>query len=543
MAGPRSATYDSSAMAATATLASKAVTVTPGGEAVAEVRIRNSGTVVDQFTLEVLGDASAWALVEPAVVPLFPGAEAVARVKFKPPKSSSVLAKAIPFAVRVRSREDARASLVEEGVVEVGPFNDTTAELIPRTAKGSSRARAQLALDNRGNTRINARLTAADPDRKLNFTITPPALTAEPGTASFATVRVSPRQRFLTGPPKISPYKVLVHQDGLPTITVDGSMQQVGLIPAWLLPALIGLAALLLVLVILWFVLLKPSISSAAKDAVAPQASAAQSAAARAQSAAAAAGQKPTAGGATGANPFGGDAYAARLSGSSSLTVPNDGGLSVTDLIFENPNGYTGNLQLSRFNALKKQDQGLLTLKLDPASTTLNMPGPIKVTAAIVDWHGAASKNLAITFTNTTDPNKVSQLGKATTDKAGQASFSYSNTKEPRIDVIQATYSDGLEVHKSNRVFVAWLSGPPAAAIASPAAITVTPGCFQPATAARLASDTFKPAAPRPTPKATPKARATAPPAAAPPGTSTIPVNAGTFNPFTAVPVTFTPGP
>jgi len=354
------------AMAATATLAGKAVTVTPGGEAVSEVRVRNSGTVVDQFTLEVLGDASAWAIVEPAVIPLFPGAEAVARIKFKPPKSSSVLARAIPFAVRVKSREDARASLVEEGVVEVGPFHDTAAELIPRTAKGSSRARAQLALDNRGNTRINARLTAADPDRKLNFTITPPALTAEPGTASFATVRLSPRQRFLTGPPKISPYKVLVHQDGLPTITVDGAMQQEGMIPAWLLPALIGLAALILILVVLWFVLLKPSISSAAKDAVAPQASAAQSAAARAQVAANSAGQKaPTAGGATGANPFGGDAYAARLSGTSTLTVPNDGGLSVTDLVFENPNGYNGDLRLSRFNALKKQNQVLLTLKLE----------------------------------------------------------------------------------------------------------------------------------------------------------------------------------
>ena len=172
-------------MAATATLASKAVTVTPGGEAVSEVRVRNSGTVVDQFTLEVLGDASAWAIVEPDVIPLFPGAEAVARIRFKPPKSSSVLARAVPFAVRVKSREDARASLVEEGVVEVGPFNDTFAELIPRTAKGRSRAHARLALDNRGNVRINTRLTAADPDRKLNFTITPPALSSEPGTASF----------------------------------------------------------------------------------------------------------------------------------------------------------------------------------------------------------------------------------------------------------------------------------------------------------------------------------------------------------------------
>lgn len=353
-------------MAATATLASKAVTVTPGGEAVTEVRVRNSGTIVDQFTLEVLGDASAWTIVEPAIIPLFPGAEAVARVRFKPPKSSSVPARAVPFAVRVKSREDARASLVEEGVVEVGSFNDTFAELIPRTAKGRSRAHARLALDNKGNVRISARLTAADPDRKLNFTIVPPAISSEPGTASFASVRMSPRQRFLTGPPKTNPYKVLVHQDGLPTITVDGTMQQEGLIPPWLLPALIGLAALALVLLLLWIVVLKPSIQSAATAAVAPQTSSLQSQVNTLKA------QNPPApstgggGGATGANPFGGNAYAARLSGGGTpLTIPDDGALSVTDLVFENPNGYSGDLTLLRFNADKQKEQVLLTLKLD----------------------------------------------------------------------------------------------------------------------------------------------------------------------------------
>src|SRR5260370_14056274 len=236
-------------MAAPARLATKGSAGRPGGGGVSEVRFRNWGAVVDQFTLEVLGDASAWAIVEPAVIPLFPGAEAVARIRFKPPKSSSVPARAVPFAVRVKSREDARASLVEEGVVEVGPFNDTFAELIPRTAKGRSRAHARLALDNRGNVRVNARLTAADPDRKLHFTITPPALSSEPGTASFASVRVSPRQRFLAGPPKTNPSKVIVHQAGLPTITADGTIQQEGLSPPWAPPSLIGLAGPALVLV------------------------------------------------------------------------------------------------------------------------------------------------------------------------------------------------------------------------------------------------------------------------------------------------------
>ena len=354
-------------MAATATLASKTVTVTPGGEAISEVRVRNSGTIVDQFTLEVLGDSAAWAIVEPAVVPLFPGAEAVARIRFKPPKTSSVKAGAIPFAVRVKSREDARASLVEEGTVEVGAFNDTFAELIPRTAKGRSRARAQLALDNRGNTRINARLTAADPDRKLNFVIAPQALTAEAGTASFASIRLSPRQRFLTGPPKVNPYKVMVHQDGLPTITVDGAMQQEGLIPPWLIPAAIAAAAILLILLILWFTLLRPALSSAVQQAAQNSSAvqAAQSNAAKALSAAqaVAAGKPVTSGLATGPNPFNGDPWSGRIGFGNNLhdtlKVPSGGGASITDLVFENPDGNSGTIQFLRNGDV------LLSMKLD----------------------------------------------------------------------------------------------------------------------------------------------------------------------------------
>jgi hypothetical protein len=151
----------------------------------------------------------------------------------------------------------------------------------------------------------------------------------------------------------------------LPPITVDGTMQQEGLIPPWLIPALIGLAALALLLVLLWFLVIKQTIQSAATQAVAPQASAATSAAAAVQAAAAGAKSSGGGGGATGANPFGGDAYAARLVGSSSLTIPADGGLSVTDLVFENPNGLTGDLKLQRFNAKTNRDEVLLQLKLD----------------------------------------------------------------------------------------------------------------------------------------------------------------------------------
>jgi hypothetical protein len=355
-------------MGATAVLTSKAAAVQPGGETSCEIRVRNSGQVVDQFTLEVLGDAAGWAVVEPSTLSLFPGAEAVARIRFKPPKTSSVAARAIPFAVRVRSREDSRASMVEEGMIEVGSFVDTTAELVPRSARGSVSARAQLALDNRGNSRVNARLTASDPDRKLDFTISPPGLVAEPGTATFARIRLRPRERFFTGPPKTLPYKVFVHQDGQPPLAVDGVMVQQGLLPTWLVPALIGLAVLSLVLVVLWLTVLQPSIKSAATAAVAPQASAASAAASKAASAAAAiAPAGGTKAGAGGSNPLGGASKDDRIT-PNSVASPYDpqGALSLTDLIFENPDGNSGTLTLKRVDLGTKTSLGtLLVLRME----------------------------------------------------------------------------------------------------------------------------------------------------------------------------------
>ena len=68
-------------MGASVTLVTPAVSVEPGGTVTVAVKVRNTGTVVDEFVLDVLGDAAGWATVAPPAVNLFPGAEgdAVAR--------------------------------------------------------------------------------------------------------------------------------------------------------------------------------------------------------------------------------------------------------------------------------------------------------------------------------------------------------------------------------------------------------------------------------------------------------------------------------
>ena len=184
-------------------------------------------------------------------------------------------------------------------------------------------------------------------------------------------------------------------------------------------------------------------------------------------------------------------------------------------------------------------------IQLDVAPTTVDMPrrtgdaaAKTTITAVVDDWHGATVSNVLVGFAIVSGPNKGRVLASSRTNSKGRAAVTYANGPEPGIDAVQAIFSDGLEVHRSNRHFVVWLSGPAATAIRSPATITAKPNCFQPAGALALSSDAFKAIAPR----TTPKPPASAPSAPAPEGGTTT-ITGDNFNPFSAVLITFDAGP
>jgi hypothetical protein len=178
---------------ASVTLVTPAVAVEPGSTVTVAIKVRNTGTVVDEFALDVLGDSAGWATLAPPSLNLFPGAEGDANVVFAPPRAASTPSGLVPFGLRARSREDPAGSAVEEGSVTVGAFQEPHAELVPRTSRGSRSSSHDLAVDNRGNARLSAEIEATDADRQLKFDVNPPAVVVEPGMAGFAKVKVSPR--------------------------------------------------------------------------------------------------------------------------------------------------------------------------------------------------------------------------------------------------------------------------------------------------------------------------------------------------------------
>ncbi len=356
-------------MGATATLSNQALSAEPGGEAQCEVRVRNSGWVVDQFTVEVLGAAGPWSQVEPPAISLLPGDEGVAKIRIRPPRDSATTAGPVPFGVRVTSKEDPRGSVVEEGTIAVGRFLDTFAELVPRSSRGRRSARHELALDNRGNTRINAQLSAIDPDNRLSFAFSQPTIVAEPGGAAFATVTVRPRERFLRGPARTIPFQVSAQTEGAPPLRAEGSMLHEALLPAWLPKALLGLAALNLLMGIAWLTLLRPKIESAAREKAEEVAMdvGADAGAQAARQELTDAGITPGEGGGGagdggGGAPGGGGsstgsstgpAIDGRLvvGGVASYQVPAGKTLQLTDIVLQNPDGSSGTLRVQRSGA------------------------------------------------------------------------------------------------------------------------------------------------------------------------------------------------
>ena len=344
-------------MGASAKLDQAAFRVDPGGEVRGQITVRNTGAVVDQFNLEVLGDAAGWASLEPASLSLFPGAEGSATFTIRPPRLWSTRPGPVALGVRAASKEDPAGSVVEEAALEVGSFSDTVAEIGPRTSHGRFGATHEIALDNRGNTPVEAAVTGSDEDRLLTFRTSVPSTTVEPGSAGIARLRVRPVKRFWRGPARTRRFGATVEPVGGKPIQLEGVFLHDAILPSWIVPALAALLALAILALFFWFAFLRPAVEHAAGQTAAQVLS---SAGIPVPSAGA-----PGGGGPASPAPSGGLAPAGpgptdgRLTPASPIKVAAGQTLHITDLIFGNPEGASGSLDLVRNGTV------LLDLRLD----------------------------------------------------------------------------------------------------------------------------------------------------------------------------------
>jgi hypothetical protein len=199
---------------------------------------------------DVLGDASAWTTVAPATLPLFPDAQDVVTIDFRPPRSSNVRAGSIPFGVRVASEVHPEDTTVEEGTLEVGSFTELRAEMIPEISRGR-KGRHELACDNLGNTPLMLGFRGSDPENTLRFNFRPRSPVAQPGTATIVRLTVRPRHRILIGSGRTHRFTLVVQPDQGEPVTISGSLVQQPLV-AKAVVGLVGLVAVAGVAALIW---------------------------------------------------------------------------------------------------------------------------------------------------------------------------------------------------------------------------------------------------------------------------------------------------
>jgi hypothetical protein len=203
-------------------LAVEALTITG-----CEVRVTNTGAAEDEFAFTIDRDAAAWGWVTPPTVTLAAGGEGSVKVLFRLPKAPRPPAGPFPFTITVSSVKDKSVSAVAEGIVDVQPFQDLLATLNPTTAQGSGPSHHTVALSNRGNAPVRARLSASDAAGNLDFDFEPVTVEAAPGTTAEAQLRVSPKHRLRRGT-AARPFQVKADVEGLDALTVDGTLTQEG---------------------------------------------------------------------------------------------------------------------------------------------------------------------------------------------------------------------------------------------------------------------------------------------------------------------------
>ena len=271
-------------MSTVAILREQHLEVDPGYQVSCQLSVYNSGGIVEQFTVDVVGDTSEWAVVEPATLSLFPNTQQDVTVTFSPPRLWHVSPGPMPFGIRISPANDPEGSIVEEGVLLVGDFTEVNAELIPQVITGRRKGKLGIAIDSNGNMPMPVILRGRDPADALAITVKPRQIVLEPGQAAFARLRVVPRKTYLRGPQRQARFKVFVEPQisDVEPVVLDATLVQRSLLPRGSVGVLGILAA-----IAVWFLLIRPVVKNTAVNAVKPATQAAAANAATASSAAA----------------------------------------------------------------------------------------------------------------------------------------------------------------------------------------------------------------------------------------------------------------
>ncbi len=264
--------------------------VTPGSGVSFVVEVRNLGSVVDRYSCEIVGLDPAWWTVSPAALELFPERDTAPdgrsrpdappttgkfNVTIRPPRSPEARAGEWAIGAKVQSEHDPAGRAVEETVVDILPFGQLEADLVPSQVSGRLSATTILSVRNAGNRSESFETEGNDKAKFLKYEFEPPTMALGAGEDQPVKLRVRPNKAILLGSSATRTFTIDVRGDGpdTPPATLSGTLSQLSIIPQSTPKVLGTLLLFAMAALALWGLFFKPQIDKAINDAVAPVAS------------------------------------------------------------------------------------------------------------------------------------------------------------------------------------------------------------------------------------------------------------------------------
>lgn len=186
------------------------VKIEPGGTAQLQVELVNHSEQPDTVGLEIEGLDYEWVAIPVPTVTLGAQARSTEKILLKVPRRSESTAGAYPFVVRARSLETG-ATAAAPVTLLVEPFAALSVELYPR--RGTSTywrpvSEFEVTVHNLGNTPLDVRLYASDPDDVGVYTFEREVLTLQAGASETVVLSAEPSRRTMVGRSQLASFTV-----------------------------------------------------------------------------------------------------------------------------------------------------------------------------------------------------------------------------------------------------------------------------------------------------------------------------------------------
>lgn len=186
------------------------IKIEPGGTAQLQVELVNTSDQPDTIGLEVEGLDYEWVAIPVPTIALGAHSRGSEKVLLKVPRRSESTAGAYPFVVRARSLETG-ATAVAPATLLVEPFAALSVEVYPRRGVCTywrPVAEFEVTVHNLGNTPLDVRLYANDPDDVGVYTLEREVLTLQAGGSETVLMSAEPSRRAMVGRSQIATFTV-----------------------------------------------------------------------------------------------------------------------------------------------------------------------------------------------------------------------------------------------------------------------------------------------------------------------------------------------